>query len=133
MVEDATEDRSKRPTEAGAPWEKKTVDEVFKSLCADEVSYSPTYPEAEIDLGLFKHSHRIGIECKRMDAPALTPSMRIALNDLKLDRLVVVYLVDQRYPLADGVEVIPLVQLISDGDIAKSLFRKPRPHYFAGR
>ncbi|TLY22150.1 MAG: hypothetical protein E6K68_03830 [Nitrospirae bacterium] len=25
-----------------------------------------------------------GVECKRMDAPRLTPSMRIALADLKL-------------------------------------------------
>ena len=33
--------------------------------------------------------------------PSLTPSIRIALNDLKLDRLVMVYPGDRRYVLAD--------------------------------
>lgn len=42
------------------------------------------------------------------DAPALTPSMRIARADLKLDALYVVYPGSRRYPLADGIEVVPL-------------------------
>ncbi len=50
---------------------------------------------------------RVGIEVKRSDAPRLTPSMRTALTDLKLDRLMVVYPGDRRYPLADRVDVIP--------------------------
>ncbi|HLE56123.1 MAG TPA: hypothetical protein VJB15_03505 [Rhodothermia bacterium] len=41
---------------------------------------------AELDLLLFKHG-RDGIEIKREDAPRLTPSMRIALHDLRLDHL----------------------------------------------
>ena len=40
---------------------------------------------------LFKRGRRIGIECKRADAPALTPPMRIALADLKLDQLLLAY------------------------------------------
>ena len=44
-----------------------------------------------LDRLLFKRGRRIGVECKRMDAPVLTPSMRIALTDLKLDELRVVY------------------------------------------
>ena len=63
------------------------------------------------------------VECKRMDAPTLTPSMRIALNDLKLDRLVVVYPGERRYALTDRVEVIPLVELVEDG---ASMFKKRR-------
>ena len=39
--------------------------------------------------------------------------MRTALNDLKLDRLLVVYPGDRRYPLAERVEVIPLNQLVT--------------------
>jgi len=34
---------------------------------------------------LVKRGRRIGIECKRADAPILTPSMRIAMTDLKPD------------------------------------------------
>jgi len=64
---------------------------------------------------LFKRGRRLGIECKRMDAPTLTSSMRIALKDLKLDRLLVVYPGDRRYKLADRVEVIPLSVLATAG------------------
>ena len=51
------------------------------------------------------------MECKRTDSPTLTPSMRIALADLKLDELLVVYPGDTRYRLAKNVEVIPLAQI----------------------
>lgn len=59
-----------------------------------------------------KNGRRIGVECKRADAPVLTPSMRIALADLALDELRVVYPGDKRYALADKVEVLPLAQAV---------------------
>ena len=64
---------------------------------------------------LFKNGRRIGVECKRADAPTLTPSMRIALADLKLDELHVVYPGEKRYTLAQNVEVVPLAELVSAG------------------
>ena len=33
-----------------------------------------------------------GVEVKRADAPVMTPSMRIALEDLALDRIAVIFL-----------------------------------------
>ena len=53
------------------------------------------------------------IECKRADAPTLTRSMRIALADLKLDELHVVYPGDRRYALADKVDVVPLAEFVN--------------------
>ncbi len=85
-----------------------------------------THQGAAIDLVLFKRGSRIGGECKQMDAPTLTPSMRIALNDLKLDRLVVVYPGDRRYPIADRAEVIPLVELVGATGDAVNWFEKRR-------
>lgn len=61
---------------------------------------------------LFKGGRRIGVECKRADAPVPTPSMRIALADLKLDALHVVYPGDRTYPLADKVRVVPLAEMV---------------------
>jgi len=61
---------------------------------------------------LFKNGRRIGIECKRADAPTLTPSMRIALADLKLDRLYVLYPGNKAYTLGKKVEVVPLEQFV---------------------
>jgi len=52
--------------------------------------------------------------------------MRIALNDLKLDRLVVVYPGERCHTLADRVEVIPLAEIVAAGGGAASLFKKPR-------
>ena len=54
---------------------------------------------------------RIGIEVKHQDAPSFSASMRIAAEDLKLDRLVVLYPGDLSYPLSDRVEVVPLSAL----------------------
>ena len=63
----------------GASWEGYAVEEVLKALRPDEAYYWATHQGAEIDLLLFKQGRRIGVECKRSDAPTLTPSMRIAL------------------------------------------------------
>jgi uncharacterized protein len=109
----------------GASWEGYAVEEVLKALQPDEAYYWATHQGAELDLLLFKHGRRLGVECKRKDAPTLTPSMRIALNDLNLDRLVVVYPSERRYALTDRVEVIPLVEMVPAGGGAASLFKKP--------
>ncbi|MGD1089832.1 MAG: DUF4143 domain-containing protein [Verrucomicrobiota bacterium] len=96
----------------GASWEGYAVEEVLKALRPDEAYFWATHQGAELDLLLFKRGRRIGIECKRADAPTLTPSMHIALADLKLDELRVVYPGKKRYTLAKKVEVVPLAELV---------------------
>jgi predicted AAA+ superfamily ATPase len=96
----------------GASWEGYAVEEVLKALRPDEAYFWATHQGAELDLLLFRRGRRVGVECKRKDAPKLTPSMRIALSDLKLDRLVVVYPGTTRYVLAADVEVVPLAELV---------------------
>lgn len=96
----------------GASWEGYAVEEVLKALQPDEAYFWATHQGAELDLLLFKDGKRIGVECKRSDAPTLTPSMRIALADLHLDRLHVVYPGTRRYVLAKNVEVVPLGEFI---------------------
>jgi predicted AAA+ superfamily ATPase len=97
----------------GASWEGYAVEEVLKALQPDEAYYWATYSGAEIDLVLFKRGRRIGVECKRADAPTLTPSMRVAMADLKLDKLLVVYPGDKRYSLAAKVDAVPLAQVVN--------------------
>jgi len=96
----------------GASWEGYAVEEVLKAFQPDEAYYWATHNGAEIDLILFKDGRRVGVECKRADAPALTPSMRIALADLKLDQLSVVYPGEKKYSLARNVEVVPLAKFV---------------------
>lgn len=61
---------------------------------------------------MFKNGQRIGVEFKRAYAPRMTTSMRIALQDLKLDALYVVYPGLHRYKQADKVEAEPLWALL---------------------
>lgn len=97
----------------GASWEGYALEEVLKAFRPDEMYYWATYNGAELDLLLFKKGRRIGIECKRADAPRLTPSMRIALSDLKLDRLYVLYPGEKSYSLGKRVEVMPLAEFVN--------------------
>jgi predicted AAA+ superfamily ATPase len=95
----------------GASWEGYAIEETIKALAPDEAYFWRTYNGAELDLLLLKDGRRIGVECKRMDAPRLTLSMRTALSDLKLDDLIVLYPGDRIYTLVDRIQVIPITQL----------------------
>jgi len=99
----------------GASWEGFVIEQVLMMEPHDEAFFWATHQGAEIDLILRQGDHLLGIECKRADAPRLTPSMRTALADLKLERIAVIYPGVKRYPLADQVEVIPLQALVDSG------------------
>lgn len=95
----------------GASWEGYAIGEAIRHHAPDEVYFWATHNEAELDLLLIKDGRRHGIECKRADAPRLTPSMRIALKDLKLDSLTIYYPGTKRYALAQKITVEPLTSL----------------------
>lgn len=98
---------------SGASWEGFALEQVLRIAQPDQAYFWATHQGAELDLLLFKDDRRIGVEFKRSDAPRLTPSMRIALEDLRLDALYVVYPGPHRYALAPGVEAVPLKALLS--------------------
>lgn len=96
----------------GASWEGYAVEETLKALQPDEAYFWATHQGAELDLLLLKNGRRIGVECKRSDAPVMTTSMHVAMHDLKLDALHVVYPGSARYRLGPRVEVVPLSQFV---------------------
>ena len=104
----------------GASWEGYVIEEVIQACQPDESYFWGTHNGAEIDLIMVKDGRLIGMECKRVDAPKLTPSMQIAMSDLKLDRIAVIYPGLKRYPLADKIEAVPLQELSRSGE---ELFR----------
>lgn len=97
----------------GASWEGYAVEEVINVLAPEQVYFWATHQGAELDLMLFKRSRRIGIEIKRADAPTITPSMRIALADLGLEQLIVLYPGSRTYDLDRHLHVVPLSRLAS--------------------
>ena len=94
--------------QSGASWEGFALEQVLRIAQPDQAYFWATHQGAELDLLLFKNGQRIGVEFKRADAPRLSASMRIAMHDLKLDALYVVYPGLHRYKLADKVEAVPL-------------------------
>ncbi len=105
---------------SGASWEGFALEQVLRLAEPGEAYFWATHAGAELDLLLLKNGRRYGVEFKRTDAPALTPSMKVALADLKLDRLTVVYPGDRRYALAERVSVMPARELC-DADAAASI------------
>lgn len=101
---------------SGASWEGFVIEETLRLVEPDEAYFWATHTGAELDLLLFKEGRRIGVEVKRQDAPRLTPSMQIALADLDLDHLTVLYPGTRRFSLADRVSVVPLAA-VTEGDL----------------
>lgn len=99
----------------GASWEGYALEEVLAAEQPDEAYFWATHQGAEIDLILKMGGKLLGVECKRADAPKITPSIRSALADLKLDSVAVVYPGSKRFPLTDQVEAVPLSALANEG------------------
>jgi len=92
----------------GASWEGYVIEEVLHAVRPDEAFFWATHQGAEIDLVLRINGKMVGVECKRTDAPGMTPSIRIALEDLKLEAIAVIYPGSRRFSIAPGVEAVPL-------------------------
>jgi predicted AAA+ superfamily ATPase len=97
---------------AGASWEGFALEQVLRIAAPDEAYFWATHAGAELDLLLFRDARRVGVEFERADAPRLTPSMQIAIRDLGLDALYVVYPGRRRYALSHAVEVVPVSALL---------------------
>ena len=96
----------------GASWEGYVIEEVLHAVRPDEAFFWATHQGAEIDLVLRVNGKMLGVECKRTDAPRMTPSIRIALEDLKLEAIAVVYPGSKRFSIAPGVEAVPLSDVV---------------------
>jgi hypothetical protein len=96
----------------GASWEGFALEQVLRLARPDAAYFWATHQGAELDLLMLRGEQRIGVEFKRADVPAVSRSMRIALQDLKLERLYVVYPGADRFSLDDRIEAVPLSALL---------------------
>jgi predicted AAA+ superfamily ATPase len=67
-----------------------------------------THAGAEMDLFWQKGGKNWGIEFKYVDAPRITKSMKVAMEDLDLATLWIVYPGRESYRLAEDIKVMPL-------------------------
>jgi hypothetical protein len=98
----------------GASWEGFAVEQVLSVAGAAEAFYWGTHAGAELDLVLFRGGQRYGVEFKHADAPVMTKSLHIALEDLKLEAAWIVYPGHETYPVHEKVRVCPLAQLLDE-------------------
>ena len=94
----------------GASWEGLALEHVIRVLRLDpgEAFYWSTHGGAELDLFVIRGGRRYGFEFKFADAPRSTKSMRVALADLRLERLFVIYPGEKDYALDTQIEVLSL-------------------------
>lgn len=92
----------------GASWEGFILDQIVQQLGAhpEECYFWRTHTGAELDLLLVRGRHRVGFEIKRTTAPAITPSMRSAMKDLRLSALTLVHAGGETFPLAKNIRAL---------------------------
>jgi hypothetical protein len=100
----------------GASWEGFVIDQVIRQLGVgrEECFFWATHGGAELDLLVVRGRARIGFEVKRTSAPRVTPSMRSAMTDLRLDRLDVVHAGAHSFPLAERIRAVAVSRLLED-------------------
>ncbi|MFO1077276.1 MAG: ATP-binding protein [Planctomycetota bacterium] len=105
-----------RHPKVGASWEGFLLQQVVRRLGAEssECYFWGTHAGAELDLLVVRGERRLGFEFKRSEQPELTPSMRIALADLRLEELIVVHGGDRCWPMAERVRAVAAKRLLSE-------------------
>lgn len=96
---------------AGASWEGFVIEQILAISKVPEAFFWATHQGAELDLLIVQGGKRYGFEMKLADAPTVTKSMRIAVTDLRLSRLFVVYPGAKSYLLGDDIEVLSIFDL----------------------
>lgn len=95
----------------GASWEGFVIEQILSWAGERNACFWATHSRAELDLMVLAKGKRWGFEIKYQDAPTITKSMRIAMQDLRLERLWVVYPGKTGYPMDDKIECVPLAEL----------------------
>ncbi|MCX6893312.1 MAG: ATP-binding protein [Verrucomicrobiota bacterium] len=99
----------------GASWEGFALEHAVGLLSAERDAYFwGTHGGAELDLLITRGGAKYGFEFKFTDAPATTKSMRVAMTDLLLKRLFVVYPGTRRFELDDDLIALPLTGLLEE-------------------
>ena len=92
----------------GFSWEGFAMEQVLARFGAQDSFFWATHAGAELDLLLMRRGKRWGFEFKFTESPGITKSMRIAVHDLKLERLCIIYPGDKSVQLDKKIELVGL-------------------------
>ncbi len=97
---------------AGASWEGFAIEQILSILGTSENAwFYRTQAGTELDLMVQHKGKRYGIEFQLSDTPSITRSMTIAMQDLELEKLFIVYPGEGRLMLRERVERTALREL----------------------
>jgi hypothetical protein len=92
----------------GSSWEGFALEQTLNLLQTRDAYFWGTHSGAELDLMFVSGGKRFGIEYKYTDAPSRSRSMVVALEDLGLEHLWVVFPEGPEYPLDEHITAMPL-------------------------
>ncbi len=95
----------------GASFEGFVIEQVVSLLRARDAYFWGTHQGAELDLLIMHKGQRLGFEVKLSESPTVTKSMRTAIADLGLSRLLVVYPGRASFPMDEKVEAVAVADL----------------------
>lgn len=101
---------------AGASWEGFVIEQVIRLLDArpEDCYFWATHSGAELDLLVARGSNRRGFEIKLTSAPQLTPSMRIACQDLRLSNLDVIHAGKKSFAMGENIRALSIRDLAEE-------------------
>ena len=102
------EDQLAGHPKVGASFEGFAVEQALAAFETGDACFWATHAGAELDLLLMRGGKRYGFDFLHVDASGTTRSMRVAIADLGLDRLWIVYPGDEAYPLDDRISAVPV-------------------------
>lgn len=95
----------------GASWEGFVLETLLSWRDEPTAYFWGTHGGAELDLCWMDGPRRVGVEIKYTSSPSVTKSMRVAMEDLSLDHLYVVYPGRDRFVLADRVTAMGVLEM----------------------
>jgi predicted AAA+ superfamily ATPase len=98
----------------GQSWEGFALEQIirFYDFPSENCFFWSSHNKAEIDLVVFKDQKRLGFEFKYTDAPKITKSLSIALEDLKLDEVQIIFPGKINFQLSKKVKAVGLESLL---------------------
>jgi len=99
----------------GSIWEGFALEEIIRMQKAnsEDCYFWATHSNAELDLMIIINGKKYGFEFKYSDVPKISKSMRIALDDLKLEKITIIYPGDKATQLDEKVYAIGLEKYLS--------------------
>jgi hypothetical protein len=96
---------------SGASWEGFALEQILQVVRPSQAWYWGVHGRAELDFLFTSKGKRYGVEIKFSEAPAVTTSMRTAIDDLSLKQLWIVYPGKHAQEIDKKISLLPITEI----------------------